>query len=60
MKEAYSSTVTEITELGGATNACTSSTIVCDRCGFAYPKEKLSKVDSLDLCDMCMDEDQEA
>ena len=60
MIETYSTTITEIDELGGATNACTSSTWVCDRCGFAYPRTKLTKVDGLGLCDRCIDEDQEA
>ena len=59
MIEKYSSTITEITELGGASNSVSSSTLVCDRGGFAYPREKLTMVDSLELCDMCIDEDQE-
>lgn len=59
MIETYSSTVTEITELGGASNSASSSTLVCDRCGFAFPKEKLSIVDGLELCEPCMDRDQE-
>ena len=60
MIEKYSSTITEITELGGASNSTSSSTLACDRCGFAYPREKLIKVDNLELCDGCIDEDQEA
>ena len=59
MKEVYSSTVTEITELGGAENSTSSSTYVCDRCGFAYPKKKLSLIDGLELCSKCIDEYQE-
>ena len=59
MLENYSSTITEIDELGGATNAAVSSMVVCDRCGFAYPKKKLSLIDGLDLCSKCIDEDQE-
>jgi formylmethanofuran dehydrogenase subunit E len=57
MIEKYSSTVTEIAELGGATNAATSSTVVCDRCGFAYPKDKLTIIDNLELCEQCIDEE---
>lgn len=60
MIETYSSTVTETDDLGGATNAAASTTVVCDRCGFAYPKTKLSKVDNLELCNKCIDMDQEA
>lgn len=59
MKETYSSTVTETEDLGGATNACASSTWVCDRCGFAYPKTKLTIVDGLELCSKCIDKEQE-
>jgi formylmethanofuran dehydrogenase subunit E len=33
--------------------------VVCDRCGFAYPKKKLSLIDGLELCSKCIDEDQE-
>jgi len=57
MIEKYSSTVTEIAELGGATNAAISSTVACDRCGFAYPKDKLTRIDNLELCEQCIDEE---
>lgn len=57
MIETYSSTITETDDLGGATNAATSSTVVCDRCGFAYPRTKLTKVDGHELCSMCIDEE---
>lgn len=59
MLENYSSTITEIDELGGATNAAVSSMVICDRCGFGYPKTKLTDVDGLSLCSKCIDEDQE-
>jgi len=57
MIETYSTTITEMDELGGATNAATSSTVVCDRCGFAYPKTKLTRIDNLELCEKCIDEE---
>ena len=57
MIETYSTTITEIDELGGATNTATSSTVVCDRCGFAHPKTKLTRIDNLELCEKCIDEE---
>lgn len=59
MIENYSANITEIADLGGATNAVTSSTVVCDRCGFAYPKTKLIQEDGLELCSQCIDKEQD-
>ncbi len=59
MIEQYSSNVTEIEELGGATNAAISSMVVCDRCGFGYPRTKLTDIDGHSLCSKCIDRDRE-
>lgn len=59
MRETYSSTVTEIDDLGGAENATSSSTYVCDRCGFAYPKSDLAKKGDWELCECCIDKEQD-
>lgn len=59
MKESYSSTVTETDDLGGAENATSSSTYVCDRCGFAYPKSELVKTGEWELCERCIDKEHD-
>lgn len=57
MREIYITSITAITELGGESATVTTSTIVCDRCGFQFPKADLIYQDGFYVCEKCLDED---
>ncbi len=59
MIERYTSETLTDFEDGTTTYAASSESVVCDRCGFAFSKSKLTFVDGLELCDSCIDEDKD-
>ncbi len=58
MIETYSDTLTEIEDLGSGTNAVSTQTRICDRCGFQKMKEQLIKEDASGryVCKDCYDQ----
>jgi len=55
MIETYSETIEDL--FTGEGSEAESSVLVCDRCGFATPRDRLTLVDGLELCERCVDEE---
>lgn len=59
MRETYSESITQISDLGGATTTVTTSSVVCDRCGRQFPNDDLILENGFYVCEECLDEDSE-
>ena len=46
-----------VTDLDDTETEVTMRDLVCDRCGFAFPKDKLTRQNGFNLCKDCLDEE---